>query len=92
LLHGKKEFFLEGANGLDKTKEDEANRFAQEELIPKAEFAHFAQQHLTNAAILAFSKRIGIAPGIVVGQLQHAGILPVFRCNELKRKFKWDHE
>jgi HTH-type transcriptional regulator/antitoxin HigA len=92
LLHGKKELFLEGANGLDAAKEDEANRFAQEELIPRAEFAHFSKQHLTKAAILAFSKRIGIAPGIVVGQLQHAKILPIFRCNELKQKFEWDHE
>lgn len=39
LLHGKKELFLEGANGLDEGKEEEANRFAQEELIPKAQLS-----------------------------------------------------
>ena len=93
LLHGKKELFLEGANGLDEIKEDEANKFAQEELIPRAEFAHFAQQRpFGKAMICAFSKRIGIAPGIVVGQLQHAGLLPRTHCNELKQKFLWVHE
>lgn len=93
LLHGKKELFLEGANGLDETKEDEANKFAQEELIPRTAFTHFAQQGpYSKAAIIAFSKRIGIAPGIVVGQLQHKKLLPVTYCNELKQKFTWNHE
>lgn len=93
LLHGKKDFFLEGTNGLDQAKEDEANKFAQEELIPRAEFIHFAQQRsFSKISIAAFAKRIGIAPGIVVGQLQHAGHLPIFHCNELKQKFKWEHE
>jgi addiction module HigA family antidote len=93
LLHGKKELFLEGANGLDKAKEDEANKFAQEELIPRTEFTHFAQQHpFSKAAIVSFSRRINIAPGIVVGQLQHVGLLPITHCNELKQKFMWNHE
>lgn len=93
LLHGKKELFLEGTNGLDQTKEDEANKFAQEELIPKTEFFHFAQQlQFSQVSITAFAKRIGIAPGIVVGQLQHAKFLQNFKCNDLKQKFRWDHE
>jgi Zn-dependent peptidase ImmA (M78 family) len=93
LLHGKKELFLEGANGLEATKEDEANRFAQEELIPRTEFSHFSRQApFTKAAISAFAKRIGIAPGIVVGQLQHADLLSVSYCNDLKQKFIWVHE
>jgi len=93
LLHGKKELFLEGPNGLNAEKEDEANRFAQEELIPRSEFSHFAKQGLfSKAAICAFAKRIGIAPGIVVGQLQHAALLPITYCNDLKQKFRWDHE
>ena len=66
LLHGKKELFLEGANGLEEIKEKEADKFAQEELISKAEFSNFAQQGpFSKAAINAFSKRVGIAPGII---------------------------
>jgi HTH-type transcriptional regulator/antitoxin HigA len=93
LLHGKKELFLEGSNGLDEIKEEEANKFAQEELIPRTDFAHLTQQWpLSKAVISSFSKRIGIAPGIVVGQLQHKKLLPINHCNELKQKFRWEHE
>jgi len=92
-LHGKKELFLEGANGLDKDKEDEANRFAQEELIPRAAFTSFTRYGPFNKAVIChFSKQIGIAPGIVVGQLQHANLLPITHCNDLKQKFQWAHE
>ncbi|MFZ5524318.1 MAG: HigA family addiction module antitoxin [Pseudomonadota bacterium] len=93
LLHGKKEFFLEGANGLDEGKEDEANRFAQEELIPRAAFTSFTRYGPFNKAVIRdFSRRIGIAPGIVVGQLQHAGLMPITHCNDLKQHFRWNHE
>ncbi len=27
--------------------------------------------------------------GIVVGRLQHDGILPLSHCNHLKRRFEW---
>ena len=93
MLHGKKELFLEGANGMDETKEEEANKFAQEELIPRVELANFIQQKpFSKASISAFAKRIGIAPGIVVGQLQHKKLLAVNYCNDLKVKFSWAHE
>jgi HTH-type transcriptional regulator/antitoxin HigA len=93
LLHGKKELFLEGTNGLDENKENEANKFAQEELISKAEFSNFARRGLfSKAAIYEFSERIGIAPGIVVGQLQHADLLPITFCNDLKQHYQWGRE
>ena len=93
LLHGKKELFLEGTNGLDENKENEANKFAQEELISKAEFSNFAHRGLfSKAAIYEFAERIGIAPGIVVGQLQHADLLPITFCNDLKQHYQWSHE
>lgn len=93
-LHGKKELFLEGANGLDQTKEDEANRFAESEVIPKKEFNNFVRSTTcyTKADIIRFAKSIGIAPGIVVGQLQHKGLLPNTHCNDLKQRYVWDHE
>ncbi len=92
-LHGKKELFLEGTNGLDAEKEEEANKFSQEELIARAAFASFTRSGPFNkAAIRDFANRMRIAPGIVVGQLQHAGFLPVTHCNDLKQKFVWNHE
>lgn len=93
LLHGKKELFLEGANGLDQVKEAEANDFAEQELIPRKIFTAFAAGRLfSKAAISVFAEQVGISPGIVVGQLQHKGLLPRTHCNDLKQPFRWAHE
>ena len=92
LLHGKKELFLEGTNGLDVEKENEANIFAENELIPKKEFSQFIDNGaFTKASIREFANSIGIAPGIIVGNLQHNKKLlrPDF-CNDLKQRFEWD--
>ena len=43
-------------------------------------------------AIHIFAREHGIAPGIVVGQLQHLGYLPYTHCNGLKRTFVWATE
>lgn len=95
LLHGKKEMFLEGTNGLDTEKEEEANQFASKELIPVKAFKDFVAKptrELTKANIKRFAKDVGISPGIVVGQLQHNGFLQRNFCNDLKQFYKWDHE
>ena len=93
LLHGKKELFIEGANGMDGEKEQQANTFAEQELIPRKACKTFAAQApFSKAAIYQFAQEMGIAPGIVVGQLQHKGLLPRTHCNELKVAYKWSHE
>ena len=93
LLHGKKELFLEGSNGRDQEKEHEANSFAESVLIPQKSFSLFiADRNFSKAVIGKFAKEVGIAPGIVVGQLQHRGVLDVRFCNDLKQRFKWMHE
>jgi addiction module HigA family antidote len=93
LLHGKKELFLEGSNGLNQEKENEANRFSENELIPPKVFTKFiASGDFSKRSINNFSKAIGIAPGIVVGQLQYRGLLSFKFCNDLKQRFKWAHE
>lgn len=87
---GKIELFLEGMNGLDLEKENEANEFAENELIPRKVLLVFAQgNRLTKASIKSFSQELKIAPGIVVGQLQHKLLLPRAQCNELKQRFQW---
>ena len=90
LLHGKKELFLEGANGLDAEKEAEANDFAAAELIPRKEFDSFVKQKpISKQSIIAFADSLGISAGIVVGQLQHNQHLHNSHCNDLKRRFVW---
>ena len=43
----------------------------------------------TKMNIRRFASRLGIAPGIVVGRLQHDKILSVTHCNDLKIKLRW---
>jgi hypothetical protein len=40
-------------------------------------------------AIVRFAKRVGIAPGIIVGQLQHYDRIPRNYFNGLKRRYQW---
>lgn len=89
VLHGKKAVFLEG-NGMNDAKEDAANRFAANFLIPSGELKTFiAASRPTFSEIQDFASRLGIAPGIVVGRLQHEDILPRNTGNGLKRSFRW---
>jgi HTH-type transcriptional regulator / antitoxin HigA len=89
LLHGKQDLFLE-INSTDDPKEQEANNFAANFLIPEAELQQFIKSNqYTQTAIQQFATKVGIAPGIVVGRLQHAKLLPHAHCNDLKRRFAW---
>lgn len=93
LLHGKKELFLEGGNGLDMQKEHEANLFAEHMLIPSQELTKFSvDRNFNKASIISFAKSIDIAPGVVVGQLQYKKLLKNNFCNDLKQRIKWAHE
>ena len=94
LLHGKRDVFLEeqGVQEVEEQdKEQEADKFAADTLIPQVELKRFlaSGQHRSKAGIVQFAKEIGIAPGIVVGRLQHDRKLPPSYCNELKCKLEW---
>ena len=89
LLHGKTEVFLEGPDGSD-DKEQEANEFAASFLIPQQSLMTFVLAgQKSRAAITEFAAGLGISPGVVVGQLQHAGFLPHSHCNDLKQHLAW---
>lgn len=93
LLHGKRDVFLEGMDGLDEEKEAEANRFAVDLLIPPKEWEELtANGRPTQEQVHEFASRLGIAPGIVVGRLQHERIVGWEWGNGLKRRFQWQHE
>lgn len=91
LQHGKRESFLEGDNyPVQQQKEEEANTFAANFLIPPRDLQQFKQRAKpTKKEIREFAKEIGIAPGIVVGRLQHDGIIDFSKCNDLKRPLEW---
>jgi Zn-dependent peptidase ImmA (M78 family) len=69
--------------------EREANAFASEVLVPKSEWARLAKMRLTYMSVIREARTLGISPGMLVGQLQHKGLLPRNRLNKLKRKFEW---
>ncbi|MCE1165163.1 MAG: HigA family addiction module antitoxin [Bacteroidetes bacterium] len=76
LLHGKKDVFLEEAEGIEsnRKKEEEADRFARNFLINEKAYIEFAGKGVfTKETITEFSNANNVNPGIVVGRLQHDG-------------------
>lgn len=68
----------------------EAATFAEDILIPPAEYGEFiATRDETPEEITAFSSEVGIAPGIVVGCLQHDELLERDERNALKLYYTW---
>lgn len=86
LLHGKKAVFLDDGGGVS-SEEQEADRFAQDSLVPPRKYAGFratVTETIGRSAVEEFAARIGVAPGIIVGRLHHEGALSFKRLNELK--------
>lgn len=89
LLHGKRDIFIEDENSKN-DKERAADQFAADWLIPPTQWRQFAtRQFYSQEYIQDFAARLGIAPGIVVGRLQHEGKLAHTHCNGLKRRLEW---
>jgi HTH-type transcriptional regulator/antitoxin HigA len=90
-LHDKATLFLEGIEGAGAMKEEnEANAFAARLLIPEPFRAELPHLRYSAKDIIRFARRIGISPGIVVGQLQHRGRVKRSHLNRLKRRFQWE--
>ncbi|MBW2031707.1 MAG: ImmA/IrrE family metallo-endopeptidase, partial [Deltaproteobacteria bacterium] len=92
LKHGRKEIFIEGS-GLDGEKEEEANAFARDKLIPPTAYRRFLStwDGRSLEPIQRFAEEIGISPGIVVGRLQHENCLPKSHGNKLKVFYRWTY-
>ena len=90
LLHGPESLFLEEEGEPTSGEEREANEFAQAMLVPPDCTAELQALSLDKVSILRFARRIGVAPGLVVGQLQHRGRVAPDRLNWLKRRYEWE--
>ena len=94
LLHGKRLTFLDddpAKNPQNLTEEDEANRFAADALIPPQHAADYQRLRANPKPfnkIEQFSARAGIAPGIVVGRLQHDRALGFHEGHRYLRTFE----
>ncbi len=92
LKHGKRDVFIEAPDGAadqeTRRKEEEADTFASDFLIPRNAFNELRQQgRFTTQMVHSFADKLGIAPGIVVGRLQCEKLLPYTHLNVLKRHF-----
>ncbi|WP_018402833.1 helix-turn-helix domain-containing protein [Marinobacter gelidimuriae] len=95
LLHSgsreeKKSVFLDDPNAThtDDPQEHEANSWAGDWLIP-AQYTDKLNGLNNKAKVRHFADEIGVHPGIVVGRLQHDGVIPPSWMNGLKKNFKF---
>ncbi len=96
LLHGKRDAFIDDGQDrhdpqVNAEKEQEADRFAADFLIEPTLYQRFVASNkpFSKLAIQQFAAELGIAPGVLVGRLQHDKHLPFTHCNDLKETFSW---
>lgn len=92
VLHDRRHTFLEDTadDPQWKKQEHEADAFARDTLIPPTLYARFvAQREFTTSTIRAFANDLEIAPGIVVGRLQHDKTLALHQQHGLRVRYQW---
>jgi Zn-dependent peptidase ImmA (M78 family) len=71
-------------------KEAEADAYASEMLLPEELRSQLMSATISKKLLLHCGVHWDIAPGIIVGQLQHCGKLPYSHFNGLKKFYQWD--
>jgi HTH-type transcriptional regulator/antitoxin HigA len=89
ILHGHRELVLEGLDTTSAIEEEQANAFAGGVIVPSNFQEAFLRLRANAREVIRFARRIGVSPGVLVGQLQHRGILGPNQLNGLKRRFAW---
>jgi HTH-type transcriptional regulator / antitoxin HigA len=93
LNHRKKQLFIEpkkrpGATTPELQEwlrlEEEADRFATRTLIPSSHDKELQSLSITD--VPHFAQELGIAPAIVIGRMQHDGLIPYSHGNQLRRR------
>lgn len=92
LRHSKKQTFVDTkGSGIAEDLELEADRFASRVLIPAHQVARL--RHLASAAdVENFAAELGIAPGIVVGRMQHDGLVPHNQWTHLIVRYRFTND
>ena len=89
LRHRVREVHIDGIDG-DFQAEAEADRFAQDYLIPPEAWTDFVDtQSWTIMSVRNFAAALGIDTGIVVGRMQHEKLIPYSQLTNLKSRFAW---
>ncbi|MHA8059876.1 ImmA/IrrE family metallo-endopeptidase [Aquirufa beregesia] len=89
ILHGKKDVFLENVAGteIDQEKEQEANTFAAKLLLPENAWQQIKDAApLSEEMIHAFANKFRTPAGVIIGRLQHEGLVSFHVGNGLRQK------
>lgn len=89
LLHFDLMPILEKPDGAESEIEREADDYAGNIIVPTEFEDELHNLTTSRLPIIAFAKKIGIAPGLIVGRLQHDGLLRYNQMQHLKRRFVW---
>jgi Zn-dependent peptidase ImmA (M78 family) len=89
VMHDSSALFIEGDHFISTHEEAEADQFSEQLLVPQEVRQDMHELPMNYRSIMRFARKIGISPGIVVGQLQHAGMIPRDKMNFLKTRFVW---
>jgi HTH-type transcriptional regulator / antitoxin HigA len=90
LLHGRSSTFVDADATSPSHKEIEANGFAANVLVPRDRRDELVNLRPRTENVVRFAVSVGVSPGIVVGQLQHLGVIGRHQLNFLKRRYDWD--
>jgi HTH-type transcriptional regulator / antitoxin HigA len=90
LLHDRGATFIDGRAAQETDKETEADAFSASVLIPWKYLDELHALRPKMKDVVRFAVSLNIAPGIVVGQMQHLGLLAPSQLNRLKRRFVWN--
>lgn len=89
ILHFSKMPILENTELKEEECEREANEFASQVVVPMMHQEELLGLAASKSLIIEFAKKVGIAPGLIVGQLQHARIIGYKQMQHLKRRYHW---
>jgi HTH-type transcriptional regulator/antitoxin HigA len=92
LRHSKKTTFIDTKeSGIAAELEAEADAFASRTLIPPAAAPRLVDL-TTVAQVQAFAEELGVAPGIVVGRMQHDGYIPHSQWASLIQRYRFSDD
>ena len=90
ILHGAQSFVdTADYDDGDDPREREANEFAERQIVPSEFATEFESLQPDYKPIVAFARKVGVCPGLILGQLQHRDPALFTRSSRLQRTWKW---
>lgn len=71
--------------------EQEADSYSANTIVPAEYHEELTLLSASRFQIITFAKKVGVAPGLIVGRMQHEGLLRYNQMQHLKRRFAWKY-